>query len=202
MDLDQMFGDILRQVAGDLWEDDREATSPGWNEHVHPGHPDFEYVDDPQDDLACNHGLRMLAGWYWRMLCRKQDAGYRHLMNLGGSDRVGMGWFLDWLGQRQHFSVRDLLKDVFSDLVFAQHMRVAISRFDGRAQRLRFVLGDSGIEPVKKVGTKLGELALPWMPDRLDTLVELLSDIDVLDLADDGTVSLGKRAGEVSMEDA
>jgi hypothetical protein len=200
VDLDQTFEDILRQVGGDVWQDDAEATSLSWNEHVHLGHPDFEHVANPQDDLACIHGLRMLAGWYWRMLYRKQDAGYRHLMSLGGSDRVGMGWFLDWLGQRQHFSARELLKDVFSDLVFSQHMRVAISRFDGRAQRLRFVLGDSGIEPVKKVGTKLGKLALPWMPDRLDTFVELLSDIDVLSLAADGTVSLGKRAGEVSMQ--
>jgi hypothetical protein len=40
-------------------------------------------------------------------------------MNLGGSGRMSMGWFLDWLATRQNQPVRKLLRDIFSDLIFA-----------------------------------------------------------------------------------
>lgn len=139
----------------------------------------------------------MLAGWYWRMLSRKNDAKTKELMNLGGSDRMSIAWFLSWLNERRDLPMRDFLTDIFSDLVFAQHMRIALARFDGSAQRLRFLLGDSGIEPTISARADLGDVSLPWMPDRLDTLIGLLCDCDVLEW-DDGTLKLGPRAAEVS----
>ena len=73
-------------------------------------------------------------------------------MDLGGSDRMSMAWFMNWLNARRDLPMRSFLRDVFSDLVFSQHMRVALPRFDGSSQRLRFLLGDQGIEPRSSSG--------------------------------------------------
>jgi hypothetical protein len=122
----------------------------------------------------------MFAAWYWRMLARQQDPRTKQFMTLGGADRMSMAWFLEWLTARKSLPLRELLKEIFSSLVFAQHMRIALARFDGTAQRLRFLIGDSGIEPTVSARETLAELGIPWMPDRLDTLTALLCDCDVL----------------------
>ena len=78
-------------------------------------------------------------------------------------------------------------------------MRIALSRFDGSAQRLRFLLGDSGIEPSVSAKSDFANLNLPWMPDRLDTLTALLCDCNILEMNDDllspGSRLLGKLPG-------
>lgn len=195
--LDGTFRKVLKQCAGALWKNDDDATSVAWNKEVHGNHDQFEYADEPQGDHAIIYGLRMLAGWYWRMLSRLGDAKTKSLISLGSSDRMSIGWFHSWLNERSDRPMRELLTDIFSDLVFAQHMRIALARFDGSAQRLRFLLGDSGIEPTTSARADLGELGLPWMPDRLDTLIGLLCDCDVLEL-DDGNIKLGPCATDVS----
>src|SRR5258708_22000153 len=120
-------------------------------------------------------------------------------MDFGGSDRMIMACLMNWLSARRGLPMRSFLRDVFSDLVFSQHMRVALSRFDGSSQRLRFLLGDQGIEPTSSARKDLGELYLPWMRDRLDTLISLLCDCDVLEM-DDDTIRLGPSSGDVSAE--
>lgn len=191
------FRGAMEEAAGNLLGKDDARTSAAWNAEVHAEDDRFEFVEEPMGEEACFSGLRMLSGWYWRMLQREGDARFRHLMTLGGSDRMSMSWLMEWLRSRQNIPMRDFLKEVFSDLIFSQHMRVALARFDGKAQRLRFALGDSGIEPMRGVKIGLGKLYLPWMPDRLDTLVFLLCDIDVLRMDEEGKLSLGPRAGEV-----
>jgi hypothetical protein len=59
-------------------------------------------------------------------------------------------------------------------------MRIALARFDGTAQRLRFLIGDSGIERSVSARRDFANLRLPWMPDRLGSLTALLCDCDVL----------------------
>lgn len=193
------FRDILKEVAGDLYSVDEETTSRAWNDTVHEEDERFEEVFEPKDDEAVLHGLRMFAGWYWRMLVRQSNPDTKDLMALGGADRMGMAWFLKWLRDRWDRPIRDLLRDIFSDLIFAQHMRIALSRFDGSAQRLRFLLGDSGIEPSVSAKSDFANLNLPWMPDRLDTLTALLCDCNILEMNDDllspGSRLLGKLPG-------
>ena len=190
------FREVLKATAGDLFVADEEATSRAWNAAVHEEDERLEIVDDPKDDMAVLHGLRMFAGWYWRMLIRQENSDTKDLMVMGGSDRMGMAWFLKWLRDRRDRPIRDLLRDIFSDLVFAQHMRIALSRFDGTAQRLRFLLGDSGIEPNVSAQKDFGQLALPWMSDRLYTLTSLLCDCDILEMEDD-MLHLGPKVGTV-----
>lgn len=57
----------------------------------------------------------------------------------------------------------------------------------------RFLLGDSGIERARSVGKDFGDLRQPLMPDRLDSLVGLLCDCDVLE-EPNGKLFPGKAA--------
>lgn len=193
------FRDVLKKIAGDLYSADEEATSRAWNATVHEEDERFEEVLEPKGDEAVLHGLRIFAGWYWRMLVRQDKPDTKDLMALGGGDCMGMAWFLRWLRDRRDQPIRNFLRDVFSDLVFAQHIRVALSRFDGSAQRLRFLLGDSGIEPSLSAKQDFANLDLPWMSDRLDALVSLLCDCDILAMDDDllspGSRSMGRLSG-------
>jgi hypothetical protein len=188
---------VLKACAGPLWTGDDDATSAAWNTQVHGAHDQYEFIENPQDEHAISHGLSMLAGWYWRMLSQQGDAKTTDLMRLGGSDRMSIAWFLRWLTDRRDLPIREFLTEIFSDLIFAQHMRIALARFDGSAQRLRFLLGDTGIEPTTSARADLGQLRLPWMPDRLDTLIGLLCDCDVLNL-DAGHLRHGSHAADVS----
>jgi hypothetical protein len=190
------FESFAHECAGRLLKKDEIATSQAWNEKVHGGDESFEYVEEPRDDKAVINALRMLAGWYWRMLVRQQEGKTKNLMSLGGADRMSMSWFLQWITERRKVQIHALLKDIFSSLIFAQHMRIALARFDGTAQRLRFLIGDDGIESTISARNDLGERDLPWMPDRLDTLAGLLCDCDVL-AEKDGTLRLGPAANEV-----
>jgi hypothetical protein len=194
---ERTFYDIMRDCAGPLRKEDDLKTSLAWNNQVHVDHKRFEWVLDPKNDLAIEHGLTILAGWCWRMLSWQQDKICAPLFKLGGADRMSIFWLLEWLSRRRNRPIRDLLKDVFSDLIFAQHMRIALARFDGNAQRIRFLMGDSGIEPTISARKDFGELDLPWMPDRLDTLVALLCDCGVL-VGQDGALRPGPAASNTS----
>lgn len=187
------FEHFAQECAGSLLKKNDLTTSQAWNEEVHAGDERFEFVDEPCNDNAVSHALRMIAGWYWRMLVRQQDGKAKSLLNLGGADRMSMSWFLQWIADRRKLPIRTLLKDIFSSLIFAQHMRIALARFDGTAQRLRFLIGDSGIEATISARSDLGERNLPWMSDRLDTLAGLLCDCDVL-AEKDGAFSRGSAA--------
>ena len=193
---DVSFETFSGACAGRLEKKDDLATSQAWNEKVHGGDEKFEYVDEPRNDEAVIHALRMIAGWYWRMLARQQEGKTKNLMSLGDADRMSMAWFLQWITDRKKLTIHDLLKEIFSSLIFAQHMRIALARFDGTAQRLRFLIGDGGIEPSISARNDLGERDLPWMPDRLDTLAGLLCDCDVLVVKDDA-YRLGPSAKEI-----
>jgi hypothetical protein len=103
----------------------------------------------------------------------------------GGGDRLSIGWFHRWVHQHLDHPIGDMLREVFSQLVFAQHIKVALMRFDGEIQRLRFTLGDEGFIPTAEVGDKLGEHPVR-MVDRLNTYIALLDDLDVLRWQDDG----------------
>jgi hypothetical protein len=103
------------------------------------------------------------------------------------------------LKARLEWPLDKLVKDVFEQLVFAQHIRVALSRFDGQNQRLRFVLGDGGIVPTRSATEKLASNQLPgWTADRLWSFTRLLCDVGVLEENDDGGLDLGELAEEVA----
>jgi hypothetical protein len=60
------------------------------------------------------------------------------------------------------------------------HLRVSLSRFDGKVQRMRFVLDDKGIVPSLSVGKKFADNKIPWMADRLECFLLLLKELGIL----------------------
>lgn len=196
----ETFGDIIKSTAGSCWSGDFKGCAEKWSKSVGGEHDDFEYVEDVKGDAAAQHCLRMLSGWFLRATTFVHQKGFETQIEMGGSDRMSIGWFYRWLDGRKQLPLRTFLKDIFSDLIFSQHIRVALSRFDGQAQRLRFLLADEGIAPT--LSTKdLAKRDIPYMPDRLDTLIELLSDIQVLQIGKEGKLYLGKRADSMSQSE-
>jgi hypothetical protein len=187
---------FFKETAGALYSKDALETSRSWNRQVEPNDDRFEHIEEAQSDEAPYEALRMIAGWYWRARQRLEDPAQTELMQLGGADRIGMAWFIKWLEARKHRSVTDIVRDIFSHLVFAQHVRVALARFDGTSQRLRFGLADNGIEPTTSARKDLAKKDIPWMPDRLDSLIGLLCDCDVLREVH-GKLSLGPEAQDL-----
>ena len=165
-----------------------------WNTKVHGGHKSFEFRENPKQGNALKQGLEMLASWYWRMLSRREELEDLSEYTMGGADRMSIAWFLKWIETRRSTPVLDFFIELFDELIFSQHIRIALSRFDGSTQRLRFAVGDNGLEPVG-TNKNFANMDLPWMADRLGSFTDLLSDLEVFEKKGE-TISLGKNAEE------
>jgi len=172
-----------------------------WNRKVGPSNERYvgsDYWPPPDDNQLCDFAFRRLARWWipmneWLQLPTCQD-----WLALGGEDRIGTKWFHQWVRDRLDQPVKSVLHEILEKLVFAQHVRVALSRFDGESQRLRFALGDRGIVAVTSI-EKL-TIGIPgWTEDRLGALKNLLSDLSVLRVDNDGKIYPGDLATEVSL---
>lgn len=171
-----------------------DAISQRWNAVVHGAHPAYEWVAPTENDDDCARAITMLARWWLRLKTwfawSEHDAAFR----LGAEDRISIRWFHDWIAQRLDHTLQDLVRDMFEHLVFAQHIRIALSRFDGENQRLRFILADEGIVPTRSAAGKLGETIPGWTADRLDAFVDLLCDLSVIEVREDGRLQAGVLA--------
>jgi hypothetical protein len=169
------------------------AISKEWNEKVHGAHKAHEFIEYTDNTEECIRACKMLARW-WLRIYHWMEIGERNdLLKLGGPDRIDISYFFNWVKNKKALPLRQFIKDFFSEHVFAQHMRIALSRFDGHVQRLRFVLGDHGIEPTESAKSKLAESHPPWMRDRLDAFIGLLCDISILKIDDQGRLSRGQN---------
>jgi hypothetical protein len=196
------FDDILNQESSavtDVTEDD--PRSAFWNEVVHGDHASYEWnIGDEENEMGdCERALRMLARWVLRTESWLNDEARASLMSLGGEDRIGMSWFLSWIEKRRHRPLTDFVNDWIEQLIFGQHVRVALSRFDGKSQKLRFLLDDQGIVLAKGTADDPGKSLPGWTQDRLDAFVDLLCDVDVLVWTEDNRLGLGRRSACVSM---
>ena len=109
---------------------------------------------------------------------------------MGERSRMSSHWFAEWLRDRLSLPLSQVGEDVFSETVFSQHIKVALSRFDGQVQRLRFTLGDSGIIPATAAAKKLGQSPVR-MADRLPSFLGLLSDLDIIRWEEDQPLEVG-----------
>jgi hypothetical protein len=177
---------------------DLTALARAWHERVHGDHRLYEDVGPQSDEeeLVCR--LQSLARWWLRMQVFLAGETQPKLLQAGDQNRISILWFSNWLGKRLGISVRTLLHDLYSELIFAQHVKIALARFDGEIQRLHFTLGDDGIIPTLEAQGKLGRPP-GRMADRLDALIGLLCDLDVLVEDDDGVLSAGPHSNLVEM---
>jgi hypothetical protein len=174
------LADLIQSEAREVHRGtDFLEASRAWNTKVHGEHRCFDDIAFSDDDDELLRALRMLARWWLRLVAWLNDRVLPASIEAGQRERVSIGVFHRWIDQRLGVPVREVLRDVFSDFVFAQHVKAALIRFDGEVQRLRFTLGDEGIMPTVEVGKKLGE-APNRMADRLASFISLLCDVHVL----------------------
>jgi hypothetical protein len=193
------FDKLVRTEAAPISKaKDFIALGRAWHERVHGNHRIYEDVEPQSDDeeLVCR--LQTLARWWLRMQVFLAEETQPKLLQAGEQNRISIRWFCDWLGKRLGAPIRTLLQDLYSELVFAQHVKIALARFDGQIQRLHFTLGDDGIIPTLEAQGKLGRPP-GRMADRLDALVGLLCDLDILVEDDDGVLSPGLHVNLVEM---
>lgn len=110
---------------------------------------------------------------------------------------MSLPWFSTWIRDRLSYSLDSVASEIFSEIAFAQHIKIALSRFDGQVQRLRFTLGDSGIIPTTAAAKKLGQSPVR-MADRLQSFMGLLCDLDVISFADEEPLEVGVHADLLS----
>jgi hypothetical protein len=161
------------------------TVSKAWNAKVHGAHEFYEDQEPATDDDEVLTNLTTLARWWHRLRLWLHEGMQEPLLAAGrGSERISIRWFADWLERRLTVPVSSVLRDIYSELVFAQHVKFALIRFDGAIQRLRFTLGDEGIVPTSEARDKLGKV--PYRTaDRLDAFVGILSDLDIIQYSDD-----------------
>jgi hypothetical protein len=171
---------------------DLVELSRAWNDSVHGAHDFYDDMPFESDDFELHRTLQMLARWWLRLLLWRREESITALLESGQRERLTPGWFHRWIQGQLGSRVKDLLHAIFSDLIFAQHIKFALVRFDGRVQRLRFTLGDDGIVPTPEVRDKLGATPVR-MADRMSAFIGLLSDLDVVWLDDENRVTAGTR---------
>lgn len=167
-----------------------DEISDAWHATVHEKHA--AYDDAPEGDVSreFERACRMMARWWIRAQKWLGESESGEFLAMGERSRMSSYWFAEWLKDRLSLPLSQVGEEVFSETVFAQHIKVALSRFDGQVQRLRFTLGDSGIIPTTAAAKKLGQSPVR-MADRLPSFLGLLSDLDVIKWQEDEALEVG-----------
>ena len=172
-----------------------EAASEWWNLNISGESKHYDWIDVAAGEAAdeCPRALRMLVRWILRTKVWLTRFADHQELSSGSESRISISWFHGWLDEQMDRPLSEFLRELYADLIFTQHLRVALSRLDPGApkQRLRFMLGDFGIVPTAGMEKKLGKNGAPWMADRLDAWLQLLSDVDILETANLGVDYLG-----------
>lgn len=166
-----------------------DEISGAWHATVHEKHAAYDDVPEGDVNREFERACRMTARWWIRAQKWLGESEGGEFLMMGERSRMSSHWFAEWLKDRLSFPLSQVAEDVFSETIFAQHIKVALSRFDGQVQRLRFTLGDTGIVPTS-AAKNLGQSPVR-MADRLLSFLGLLSDLDVIDWADGNPMALG-----------
>jgi hypothetical protein len=169
-----------------------------WKKKVGPAHSKYLANCDelPSDSELCKFVFELLARWWIPMNDWTSHPDCQKWLTFGDEDRMSAKWFHGWVQERLDAPIQVVLHDIFEKLVFAQHVRIALSRFDGEGQRLRFALADKGITPMVTF-TKLTRGIPGWTNDRLQSLADLLSDLSVLQVDEEQQYFLGDSSSEL-----
>jgi hypothetical protein len=97
------------------------------------------------------------------------------LLRHGGSERISLAYWRDFLRRCAVLSFEDFLRFIFEQHVISQHLSVAARRFDGGSQRLRITIEEEGLTPLTA-----SPLPLRVTPDRLATALSLMSDCGLI----------------------
>ena len=169
---------MLRETGGQ----NLEEVIRSWSGEIKPGDEKFIGEIRKGKDVSYIKGVKILLRWWLRLNNYLIENENDEVLALGSIDRVSQSFLNKWIKDRLNISLKEFISDLLSTFVFSQHLRVSLSRFDGKVQRMRFVLDDHGIVPSSSVGKKIADNLIPWMADRLECFLILLKEIDVLEL--------------------
>lgn len=191
---EESLHDQLLAYAAPLASDSSlDEISLVWQTTIHGSHESYEDRPSGDESFELIRIVEMLSGWWLRYHNKLENARTRNLIEDGGRNRMSAAWFHRWVQSRMNLPLRELLIKLFEETVFAQHLRVALNRFDGEVQRLRFTTGDDGIIPSTSVGKKLGS-APARMADRLKSFLGLLQDLEIMEWPKGSPMTLGPNA--------
>ncbi len=174
-----------------------DEISTIWHSTVHADHSQYDDIAEDSIDTELWRACRMLARWWIRMQKWASDSQNVEFLSMGERNRMSLRWFAGWLSDRLSRPLSNVVEDIYSETVFSQHIQVALSRFDGQVQRLRFTLGDSGIIPTTEAVKKMGQSPVR-MADRLASFMGLLADLDVIKWTENAPMQLGAHADFVA----
>lgn len=167
-----------------------QELSAAWHAIVHGKHDLYDDIEEKASGSEFTRAFRMLARWWIRLQVWLEDTENAQFLAMGDRSRMSLRWFSTWIQDRLSEPLVNVAEAIFSEIVFAQHIKVALARFDGQVQRLRFTLGDSGIIPTSEAAQKLGQAPVR-MADRLRSFMGLLSDLEVIRWTEEGPIELG-----------
>ena len=189
---------FIREEAADVTgEDTFEKISIAWQSKVHGEHVQYDEIPQGADDSELWRALRMMARWWIRSQLFFPASQNAEFLRMGDRGRMSMRWFSEWLTHRLSQPLSKVVEDIFAEAVFSQHIKVALSRFDGQVQRLRFTLGDAGIIPSSAAAKKLAQSPVR-MADRLLSFMGLLTDLQVIDQSEESPLKVGSLSSFVS----
>lgn len=174
-----------------------EKISDAWHGQVHGEHVQYDDIPEGSDDAELWRACRMMVRWWIRSQNSGMESQNAEFLKMGDRSRMSMRWFSGWLTDRLSLPLSKVIEDIFSEAVFSQHIKVALSRFDGQVQRLRFTLGDSGIIPTSAAAKKLAQSPVR-MADRLLSFMGLLTDLEVIQQPEGLPFNVGSLGSLVS----
>jgi len=181
----ETFFDLLKRETAEVGinESAVDGMSLKWHQVVNQSNPAFEgvFLYDENIDPG-KQAVVGLARWYLRaraLVSKAQDGVLLKIASAGSVERVSLKYMVNWLDDRLDQPLAKLLYDLISNFVFAQHLRVALSRFDGRLQRIRFLLDDEGIVLTSAMKEREAGIDPYMMADRSFALASLLTDLGI-----------------------
>lgn len=169
-------------------------VSEAWNKNVSGQHPYYDNITSDSIESPVVRATKMMVRWFLRTRTWPNSYKmYKQVFIMGGPERISISYCLDWINERLSIPFVEFLNNLFTDFVFVQHMRIALSRFEEETQKLRFIISDHGIVSTLSVGKKIGK-SFKVMDDRLECFLGLLTDLNVIDENYDSTYSLGNNS--------
>ena len=110
------------------------------------------------------------------------------MIQLGTAPRLSLSVLRNRLTGLGDVTVAEAFEYIVEAMVISQHFSTAVNRFDGRNQRLRLSIEETGLTAL---------VSSPWQPtvteDRLGTLLSLAAQSDLIATTDDGEYRISPR---------
>lgn len=137
---------------------------------------------DPEFAAPCFFGLLLCAAF------AGAENAPSNMVQLGTAPRLSLSVLRNRLTGLGDVTAAEAFEYIVEAMVISQHFSTAVNRFDGRNQRLRLSIEETGLTAL---------VSSPWQPtvteDRLGTLLSLAAQSDLIATTDDGEYLISPR---------